>query len=123
MPKKNKLLVALTGAAVLMTGQLMTLSTAHAQGADAAAEGKKIAFSRKLGNCLACHMMDDGVSPGNTAPPLIAMKARYPDKAKLRSQIWDPLAANPDSFMPPFGRHQILTDDQIDLVVEYIWTL
>ncbi|MCW8945702.1 MAG: sulfur oxidation c-type cytochrome SoxX [Sedimenticola sp.] len=87
------------------------------------AAGKAIAVGRSQGNCLACHMMEDGASPGNIGPPLLAMKARYPDKAKLRAQIWDATAANPESAMVPFGRLKILTDDEIDKVVEYIWTL
>ncbi len=86
-------------------------------------EGKKIAFSRKKGNCLACHLMADGQMPGNIAPPLIGMKGRYPDKAKLRAQIWDATVTNPDSPMPPFGKHNILSDKELDEVVEYVWTL
>lgn len=86
-------------------------------------QGKQIAFGRSKGNCLACHMIEDGESPGNIGPPLIAMQARYPDKAKLRAQIWDPNAVNPESAMVPFGRMQVLTEDEIDKVVEYIWTL
>ena len=86
-------------------------------------KGKEVAFDRKLGNCLACHVMDDGTLPGNIAPPLVSMKLRYPDKAKLRAQIWDATVANPNTIMPPFGRHQILTEEQIDQVVEYVYTL
>ena len=37
-------------------------------------EGKKLAFDRKKGNCLACHMIDDGELACNSGPPLIAMK-------------------------------------------------
>ncbi len=88
-----------------------------------AAEGKKIAFNRKKGNCLACHAIADGKQPGNIAPPLIGMKGRYPDKAVLRAQIWDATKANPDSPMPPFGKHNIVSDQELDKVVEYIWTL
>lgn len=87
------------------------------------AEGRAIALGRTKGNCLACHMIEDGESPGNIGPPLLAMKARYPDKAKLRAQIWDPTAVNPESAMVPFGRMQVLTEAEIDKVVEYIWTL
>ena len=91
--------------------------------ADAVADGKKVAFDRKKGNCLACHMMSDGTLPGNIGPPLIAMKARFPDKAKLREQIWDATVANPNSIMPPFGKHRILTEKEVDLVTEFVYTL
>jgi sulfur-oxidizing protein SoxX len=91
--------------------------------ADDVAEGKKVAFDRKKGNCLACHMIADGALPGNIGPPLIAMKARFPDKAALREQIWDPTVANPNTMMPPFGKHQILSEKEIDLITEFIYTL
>jgi len=91
--------------------------------ADDVAEGKKVAFDRKKGNCLACHMIDDGALPGNIGPPLIAMKARFPDKGALRAQIWDPTVANPNTIMPPFGKHRVLTEKEVDLVTEYIYTL
>ena len=97
--------------------------TAGVASADMIADGKKVSFDRKKGNCLACHMIAGGESPANIGPPLIAMKARYPDKAKLRAQIWDPTAANPNTTMPPFGLHRILTDKEIDLVTEYVYSL
>jgi sulfur-oxidizing protein SoxX len=85
--------------------------------------GQEIAFDRKLGNCLACHMIIGGSQPGNIGPPLIAMKARFPDKAKLRAQIYDATVANPNSIMIPFGRHGALTETQLDKVVNYIHSL
>ena len=116
-------LVGVAGAfAILFSGTAAT-SVSAAEGASAVEEGKAIAFSRKKGNCLACHTMDDGESPGNIAPPLLAMKARYPDKAKLRAQIYDPTTVNPESAMPPFGKHEILSADELDKLVEYVWSL
>ncbi len=91
--------------------------------ASAVEEGKKIAVDRRLGNCMSCHVMGDAVLPGNTGPPLIAMKARFPDRAVLRERIWDATKKNPQSLMPPFGKHGILTEDQIDKVVEYVHSL
>jgi sulfur-oxidizing protein SoxX len=86
-------------------------------------QGKEVAFDRKKGNCLACHQIEGGSLPGNIGPPLVAMKARFPDKSKLRAQIWDPTKANPNSIMPPFGRHKILSEKEIDQIVEFIYTL
>lgn len=86
-------------------------------------QGKQVAEDRKKGNCLACHMMGDGALPGNIGPPLVAMQARFPDKAVLRAQIWDATKKNPNSMMPPFGRHKVLTEEEIDKVVEYVHTL
>ncbi len=94
-----------------------------ADGTSTADEGKEIAFSRKKGNCLACHAMADGESPGNIAPPLVSMKARYPEKEKLKAQIWDATKVNEESPMPPFGTHKILSAAEIDKVVEFVWGL
>ena len=123
MSSNNLKLSAMAGALTLLAGQILPLPALAAEGSSVVAEGKAIAFSRSKGNCLACHMMDNGESPGNLGPPLIAMKARYPDKDKLRAQIWDPMAANPDTAMVPFGRHKVLTEAEIDKLVEYIYTL
>jgi sulfur-oxidizing protein SoxX len=51
------------------------------------------------------------------------MQQRFPDKAQLRAQVWDATARNPDTVMPPFGRHGILTDEEIELIVDYIHSL
>lgn len=119
----TKLVLSACSVAVI-AGTLLAapFSVANADEA-AAAKGKEIAFDRKLGNCLACHAMDDGELAGNIAPPLVSMKLRFPDKAKLRAQVWDPTVNNPNSIMPPFGRHKVLTDEQIDQVVEYVYSL
>jgi len=87
--------------------------------------GQEIAFNNKKGNCLACHAMPGtkGEMAGSIAPPLIAMKLRYPDRAKLRAQIWDATVANAKTSMPPFGKHKVLTEDEINQVVDFIYTL
>ena len=86
-------------------------------------EGRKIALDRRKGNCMACHVIAGATLPGNVGPPLVAMKARFPDKEELRSRIRDSSQANPQSLMPPFGRHEILTEDEIDKVVEFVHSL
>jgi sulfur-oxidizing protein SoxX len=91
--------------------------------ADSIAEGKEISFDRKKGNCLACHMMDDGEMPGLVGPPLMMMKVRFPDRAVLREQIWDATIRNPATSMPPFGRHRMMTEEELDKVVDYLYTL
>ena len=98
-------------------------ATPDAVAASAMEEGRKIAFDRRKGNCMSCHVMAGATLEGNTGPPLIAMKERFPDKAVLREQIWDATKKNPQSLMPPFGRHEILTEDEIDKVVEFIHSL
>ncbi len=87
------------------------------------ARGKAIAFDRSKGNCLSCHIIEGGELPGNSAPPLLMMKLRYPDKTKLRAQIADATQLNPETIMPPYGRHHILTEEELKLVVDYIYSL
>ncbi|MDX2506596.1 MAG: sulfur oxidation c-type cytochrome SoxX [Gammaproteobacteria bacterium] len=108
--------------AVAISGLGLTSSTVNAAGANQSDidKGKELAFSRKKGNCLACHSIKGGKLPGNIAPPLVAMQQRFPDRAKLRAQIYDSTATNPNSIMPPFGRHKILSDKEIDLVTDFI---
>ena len=60
-------------AALLGSLTLLPTGSAVAEASSAVAEGKKIAFNRKKGNCIACHMMDNGALPGNIGPPLVAM--------------------------------------------------
>ena len=124
--RKNRLM-GTAGALAVALGTLTILPVPASAGDQPSAkvleEGKKIAFSRKLGNCLACHHIDGGQAGGTIGPPLIAMQVRYPDKEKLRAQIWDATVINPDSPMPPFGSHHIISDKQMDKLVEYIWSL
>ncbi len=87
------------------------------------AKGKELAFDRKKGNCLACHQIEGGTLAGNIGPPLIAMKARFPDYDKLRAQIYDARINNPNTIMIPFGPNYVMSDSEIDLVAKYIQTL
>ncbi|MCP4285238.1 MAG: sulfur oxidation c-type cytochrome SoxX [Gammaproteobacteria bacterium] len=124
MTRNIKRLAAAASTLALLTGSLSIVPAASAaEGASNIAKGKAVAFGRSKGNCVTCHMMDDGESPGNLGPPLIAMKARYPDREKLRAQIWDPTAFNPESAMVPFGKYKVLTEKEIDYLVDYIWSL
>ncbi len=87
------------------------------------AKGKELTFNRKKGNCLACHQIEGGVLAGNIGPPLIAMKARFPDYDKLRAQISDARINNPNTIMIPFGPHAVMSGKEIDLVTKFIYTL
>ena len=126
------------GAVALMMGSLAFAPTASAGGEmpskkackaakDKITKGGCVATDRKKGNCMACHtfagLEKTRLQAGNVAPPLVAMKARFPDRAKLRKQIWDANSNNKGSVMPPFGRHQILSEKEIDLVVDWLQTL
>jgi sulfur-oxidizing protein SoxX len=42
---------------------------------------------------------------------------------RLHELLRDPTRANPDTSMPPFGRHHILDEREIDRVTEYLLAL
>ena len=124
MRKSARSTLAAAGALLITMGSLsLTPNVASAAGASAIDEGKTISFHRKKGNCLGCHKMAGGSQEGNIGPALVNMKARYPDKAKLRAQIADATANNPNTIMPPYGKHKILTKSELDKVVEFVYTL
>ena len=107
----------------LFCSLMLGSTTASAATASEIAAGKELAFNRKKGNCLACHAIEGGSLPGNIGPPLIAMEARFPDVKVLRAQIWDATKNNPNTIMPPFGRHNMLSDAEIDKIVTFIHSL
>ena len=123
MRKPAKMIAAASTVAVLLGSlTLMPLQIASADDS-LVAKGKKLAENRKKGNCFTCHAYEGANMPGNIGPPLVAMKARYPDKKKLYDQIWDASKLNPNSIMPPFGRHEALSDKDIKAITEWVWTL
>lgn len=113
------------GAAVAALGCALLMATAGAADAPAGdvEAGKAIAMDRSKGNCIACHMIPGGQSPGTIGPALIAIQARYPSFDKLHAQIYDPTVANPMSAMPPFGKNRLLTEKEMNDVTAYIWSL
>jgi len=122
MRNTAQLITAASAVATLLGALSVSLPVAAAE-PSALEQGKAISFDNRKGNCLACHQIEGGDLPGNIGPPLVVMKMRFPDKAKLRAQIFDSTQANPSSIMPPFGRHQILTPDELDKVVDFIYSL
>jgi len=86
--------------------------------------GREIAHDVFRGNCLACHQIPGdrtAVSLADIGPVLAQMRERFPDRAALRIQIWDSTVGNPQTVMPPFGKHKVLTEEEIDAVVDYIY--
>ena len=99
---------------------LLLMGTGHAQ--PSVSEGEKLAFDRGKGNCLTCHDIRGGDSPGNLGPPLADIKKRFPDRNELIAIISDETKRNPLTVMPPFGRNLILTEQEINSVVDFLYT-
>ncbi|MFW2374479.1 MAG: sulfur oxidation c-type cytochrome SoxX [Gammaproteobacteria bacterium] len=123
MRNTAKVISTATSIAALLGSLAFSIPAVAQTEPSAIEQGRAIAFDRKKGNCLACHQIEGGSLPGNIGPPLIAMKDRFPDKDVLRSQINDSRKSNPATIMPPFGPHEVLSQAEIDKVVEFIHSL
>jgi sulfur-oxidizing protein SoxX len=108
-------------ALALSIGAFSSIGPAFAQ--SAASEGQKIAFDRGKGNCLTCHEIKGGDLPGSIGPVLKDIKSKYPDRNDLVAIVSDETKRNPQTVMPPFGRNRILTEQEINAVVDFLQTL
>ena len=102
-----------------------------------AANGRKLAINRKLGNCLACHVMPipEQTFHGLVGPDLNGVASRR-SAGEVRLLIVNPKLANPDTIMPAFyrkdGLHRVmkkfqgktmLSAEQVEDLVAYTMTL
>ena len=108
-------------ALALAIGALASADTAQAQ--SAVDEGRKLAFDRGKGNCLTCHAIKGGDLPGTIGPELVDIKSKYPKREDLVAILHDETQRNPLTVMPPFGRNRILTEKEINAVVDFLQTL
>ena len=77
-------------------------------------------------DCLTCHQVPEGAGPAvraNVGPRLDAARLAGWDRARLRALLDDPMRANPDTVMPPFGRHRILEPAEIERIIDYLHAL
>ena len=78
------------------------------------------------GRCIACHQLPQGVGPATRAdlgPRLEGTRMRELGRDRIREVIVDPMRANPDTVMPPYGRHRILEAAEIDRLTEFLHAL
>jgi L-cysteine S-thiosulfotransferase len=106
----------------LLALALLAAASPAAVRAQSATEGQKIAFDRGRGNCLTCHVIKGGDLPGTIGPELKDLKTRY-DRGELIAIVTDETKRNPLTVMPPFGRNRILTEQEINAVVDFLQTL
>ena len=111
----------------LIPAMVLALSIVAAAGPalaqSATAEGQKLAFDRGKGNCLTCHVIKGGEYPGTLGPELVDIKSKYPNRDELVAILYDETKRNPLTVMPPFGRNRILTEQEINAVVDFLQTL
>ena len=116
--KSAAILALLAGAAIAVPARAQS---AAAQ--STTAEGKKLAFDRSKGNCLTCHVIKGGEYPGTLGPELTDIKGKYPNRDELVAIVFDETKRNPLTQMPPFGRNRILTEKEINAIVDFLLTL
>ncbi len=108
--------------AVAVIGGILGAVALNSGAAASADDGQKLAFDRSKGNCLTCHEIKGGDAPGNVGPALTDMKARFPDRAELTAIVSDETKRNALTVMPPFKRNLILTDREIQSIIDFLYT-
>jgi sulfur oxidation c-type cytochrome SoxX len=89
------------------------------------AQGWRILFDQRQGNCAACHSIpnEKGQKTGiqsTFAPALDGVAARY-SQEQLRQWVVDARKINPNTLMPPFGA--MLSEQQVTDVLAALQTL
>ena len=102
-----------------------------------AVNGRKLAINRKLGNCLACHVLPipEQAFHGLIGPELNGGASRL-SEGEIRMRIVNPKMANPDTIMPAFYKNEgfervlkkfkgktMLSASQVEDLVAYTMTL
>ena len=121
---KSRVKSVVSGVAVaLLTGAFLFPQSGYSEEDKAKTpleQGKALAIE----NCQACHYFEGTDQAGTVGPPLLAMKPRFPDRKKIVGIIYDPqVALKPYTMMPPFGRNERLDEQQIELIVDFLYTL
>ncbi len=113
--------------AVFVTGTLVMGSLLGSNEAIAAEKAKTPLEQGKeltVTLCQACHQFEGTNQAGTVGPAIVAMKARFPDRKKLYEIIYDPhVAIKPYTMMPPFGRNGLVDEHQIQLIIDFVYTL
>ena len=108
------------------TAAVLALACGIATSASAQVLARDLFVRADKGHCIACHQLPEGAGPATRAdlgPRLEGARMRVLGKPALREVIADPTRANPDTVMPPFGRHHILDSAEIERLVEFLHAL
>jgi len=122
MRNSAKILTKISAVAMLLGTIALSPTIALAVDEDLAAEGKKIAEDRSKGNCFTCHAYTGSHLAGNIGPRLNGISKNKSRKA-IYDQIWDATKFNPNSSMPPFGKHEVLSKKEVNAVTEWVLSL
>jgi sulfur-oxidizing protein SoxX len=71
--------------------------------------------------CQQCHEIKGIADFGNVGPSLVDLKARYADRKDVIAIVTDETKRNELTVMPPFGRNHILSQQEIETIVDYLY--
>ena len=71
--------------------------------------------------CQQCHEIKGIGDFGNVGPSLVDLKARYADRKEVVAIVTDETKRNELTVMPPFGRNHILSQQEIETIVDYLY--
>jgi sulfur-oxidizing protein SoxA len=91
-----------------------------------AGKGQQLSFDRSRGGgCLACHVMGPKTQalPGDVGPDLSEIATAGRTDQWLFNSVFDPRVYNPQSVMPPWGKHGFYSEAEIRDIVAFLKTL
>jgi sulfur-oxidizing protein SoxX len=98
-------------------GGALTMTLLACNAASAAPDAKTLV----IGQCQQCHEIKGIGDFGNVGPSLVDLKSRFHDRKDVVAIVNDETTRNPQTVMPPFGRNLILTKQEIDMIVDYLY--
>lgn len=85
--------------------------------------GREIAMATTRGNCAACHQLPGDDWPGTVGNSLLQYKKYEYTAERIYQQIYDARVINPTSVMPPYGSHNLLSDQELRDLVAYLQSI
>ena len=110
----------------ILAAALLAVAAHAVPAAGPPASALELFVQRDKGHCIACHQLPAGAGPATRSdlgPALEGARMRALGKPALREAIADPTKANPDTVMPPYGKHHLLDAAEIDRLVEFLHAL
>ncbi len=86
-----------------------------------AERGEKIATNLRWGNCIACHALPKHEG-GTIGPSLKGYAYREIPLDYTYQRLWDVRFYNPNAFMPVYGPNKVLTDQDVQDVMAFLYT-
>lgn len=87
-------------------------------------KGRQLVLSRKNGGtCVACHIVPGAKLAGNVGNDLSMLGENGYSDEYLFNYIYDARRFNPNTLMPPWGAHGLLSLEDIAHIVAYLKTL